>query len=141
MFCKMSVGYGATAVLAVQDDKTIIYKYAPYNLNLSEFRNGEATFDGLITICTEAMIEPEIHEKLKRTPGKRKRLVVKRIRREVDYFELLRSGKIMVESSQYCWESIGTDQNIGKMAMLIIYHIFNYYQDNGALSARVSLNY
>lgn len=86
------------------------------------------------------MVEPEIHEKLKRMPSGRKKLIVKRIRRDVDYSALLAAGTIIIENSHYCWHFVGTQNDIGMMAMRIIFHIYDHYQDEGTLPETVSLN-
>ena len=137
----MSMGYGGSARIVDQDSKTAIYEYAPYNLDEPAFRNGNRIHDGLITINKESLVEPEIHEKVKRMPSGRKRLIIKRIRRDVDYSSLLKEKKIMVENSRYCWRYVGTEKNIGMIAMKLIFHIYDQYQMEGALPKTVSLNY
>ena len=84
----MSRGFGGSARIVLQDENTAVYEYAPFNLNEPEYRNSEHTYDGLITISKDSMVEPEIHEKLKRMPSGRKKLIVKRIRRDVNYSAL-----------------------------------------------------
>ena len=104
----MSRGFGGSARIVLQDENTVVYEYAPFNLNEPEYRNSEHTYDGLITISKDSVVEPEIHEKLKRMPSGRKKLIVKRIRRDVDYSALLDAGKITIENSRYCWHLVGT---------------------------------
>ena len=99
----MSMGFGGFARIVLQDENTVIYEYAPYNLNESAYRNRDRIYDGLITICKDALVEPDIHEKIKRMPGGRKKVVVKRIHRSVDYAALFALGKIEVENSRFCW--------------------------------------
>ena len=65
----MSRGFGGSARIVLQDENTAVYEYAPFNLNEPEYRNSEHTYDGLITISKDSMVEPEIHEKLKRMPS------------------------------------------------------------------------
>lgn len=77
------------------------------------------------------MMESEIHEKLKRMPNGRKKLIVKRIRRDVDYMALLEANKLTIENSRYCWCFVETEKDIGMIAMRIIFHIFDQYQDEG----------
>jgi len=137
----MSRGFGGSARIVLQDENTAVYEYAPFNLNEPEYRNSEHTYDGLITISKDSMVEPEIHEKLKRMPSGRKKLIVKRIRRDVDYSALLAAGKITIENSRYCWHLVGTEKNIGMMAMRIVFRIYDHYQDEGTLPETVSLHY
>lgn len=137
----MSRGFGGSARMVLQDENTVVYEYAPFNLNEPEYRNGDHIYDGLITISKDSLVEPEIHEKLKRMPSGRKKLIVKRIRRDVDYTALLAAGKIIVENSRFCWHMVGTEKNIGMMAMRIIFRIYGHYQDEGVLPETVSLHY
>ena len=137
----MSRGFGGSARIVLQDENTAVYEYAPFNLNEPEYRNSEHTYDGLITISKDSMVEPEIHEKLKRMPSGRKKLIVKRIRRDVNYSALLEAGKITIENSRYCWHLVGTEKNIGMMAMRIVFRIYDHYQDEGTLPETVCLHY
>ena len=61
----------------------------------------DKVYDGVITICKDALLEPEMREKLKRMPNGRKRMITKRIVRPVDYEALLASGKIKAENSRF----------------------------------------
>lgn len=137
----MSRGFGGAARIVMQDENTVVYEYAPFNLNDPAYRNDEHIYDGLLTISKDSMVEPEIHEKLKRMPSGKKKLIVKRIRRDVDYSALLDSGKIAIENSRFCWRLVGTEKNIGMMAMKIIFRIYDHYQDEGTLPETVSLHY
>lgn len=137
----MSRGFGGSARIVLQDENAVVYEYAPFNLNEPEYRNSEHIYDGLITISKDSLVEPEIHEKLKRMPSGRKKLIVKRIRRDVDYSALLDAGKITIENSSYCWHMVGTEKDIGMMAMRIIFRIYDHYQDEGTLPETVSLHY
>ena len=137
----MSRGFGGSARIVLQDENTVVYEYAPYNLNEPEYRNSDHIYDGLITISKDSMVEPDIHEKLKRMPSGRKKLIVKRIRRDVDYSGLLAAGKITIENSRYCWHFVGTEKNIGMMAMRVVFHIYDQYQDEGTLPETISLHY
>jgi len=131
----MSHGYGGAARIALQDENTVVYEYAAYNLNVEELRNSDHIYDGLITISRNAFVEPEIHEKLKRMPSGRKKLIVKRIERDVDYTALFNEGKITVENSHFCWRTL--DNGVGMMAMRIIFKIFRLYQETGRIPDRV----
>ena len=137
----MSIGYGGSARIVMKDEKTVMYEYAPYNLNDKDYKNGNRIYDGLIIISKDALVEPEIHEKLKRMPSGRKKHIVRRVRSNVDYSALLAAGKIIVENSRYCWNFTGANEDIGMIAMRIILHIFDQYQDEGILPETVSVNY
>jgi len=127
----MSIGIGGTARMVAQDAETVIYEYSPYNLNEPQHRNRERIYDGLITINKSCLVEPEIHEKIKRWPSGRKQLVVKRIPRDVDFGTRIQTGQITVENSQFCWQICSN--GIGHIAMRILYIIFNKYQKDGKL--------
>lgn len=109
--------------------------------NEPEYRNSEHVYDGRITISKDSMVEPEIHEKLKVMHSGKKKLIIKRLRRDVDFGALLYAGKITIENSCYCWHLVGTEKNIGMMAMKIVFRIYDHYQDEGTLSETVSLYY
>ena len=134
----MSIGFGGKGRLIIQDEHTALYEYAPYNLNNSEYRNAECIYDGLITISKDSLVEPIIHEKIKRIPGKRKKTIIKRIKRHVDFDALFDAGKIAVENSRYCWRTLENGKGI--IAMKIIWRIYDHYQENGALPETVSIN-
>lgn len=134
----MSKGFGGVAKMATQDDDTIIYEYATYNLNDEKYRNPQSIFDGLIRIDKHAFVEPEIHKKLKKQPNGKKQLLTKRIHRSVDYSKLINANAIQVENSKFCWEFL--KDGVGMVAMLIIYKIFNEYQELGILPITVKCN-
>ena len=134
----MSMGFGGSARIVLQDENTVVYEYSPYNLNEPAYRNRDRIYDGFILINKDALVEPEIHKKLKRMPGSRKKLIVKCIRRDVDYDTLFEAGKIAVENSRYCRHFAGN--GIGMIAMKIIFHIFDHYQDEGSIPENVSIN-
>lgn len=134
----MSMGYGGVARLILQDESTAIYEYAPYNLNYLEFTNEQHTYDGLITISKDALVKPEIHEKIKRMPSGKKKLVKKLIHRRVDRSELIQSEKIIVENSCFCFRQ--HDNGCGVIAGRLLYKIFDQYQDNGILPKIVSVH-
>lgn len=94
----MSRGFGAHADLVAQDNETVIYQYGGYNLNEPEFENEKQLYDGLITISRSCFAEPEIHEKLKKMPSGRKKLITKRIPVSVDYPQMISDGRIIIEN-------------------------------------------
>lgn len=137
----MSRGYGGAARLVLQNEKMVVYEYAPYNLNDPEYSNNNHVYDGTITIYKEALVEPEIHKKVIKMPGGRSNIIVKRIRRDVDYDALLEEERIVIENSNYCWRLIGTEKAVGMIALKIIFNIFDQYQDNGIIPEKISINY
>ena len=85
----MSRGIGGSCRIVEEDEHTVIYEYGGYNLNKPEYRNPDRICDGLITIEKSALVEPEIHIKIKRMQGGNKKVVTKRVPREVPYIELI----------------------------------------------------
>lgn len=136
----MSRGIGAHANLVFQDDKTVIYEYGGYNLNEEEFRNETHIYDGTITIQRSCFLEPEIHEKLKKMPGGKKKLVTKRIPVATDYSKYIEDGLIVVENCSNCWKTTDDEKRIDVMALHVLFFLFLRYQEQGTLPEYISYN-
>ena len=134
----MSRGIGAHADLYVYDNETVVYQYGGYNLNIPKYRNKNHIFDGIITINRDCFVEPKIHEKIKKMPNGRKKLVVKRLPQNVDYGRMIKDGRIIIENCSNCWEC--TDADIDIMALHILFMLFKQYQEEGKLPEYVSYN-
>ncbi|MBO5245052.1 MAG: hypothetical protein J6B02_03015 [Selenomonadales bacterium] len=134
----MSRGIGASAKLVLQDEDTVIYEYAPYDLNEDGYADGYFIRDGLIIIARSAFVEPEIREKIKRKPSGRKVLIVKCIVREVDYARLFRGGKVIVENSRFCKKPVWN--GIDQMTLRLVRYIFELYQRDGDIPSSVGLH-
>lgn len=134
----MSRGIGGSCRIVEEDEHTVIYEYGGYNLNKPEFRNPDHICDGLITIDKNALVEPEIHTKIKRTQCGKKELVTKRVLRDVPYVELIESGKIEIQNCSNCWQTFPSGKDI--IAFHLIFKIFNMYQEDGNLPSSVSYN-
>ena len=80
----MSRGIGGYMNLIAADDTMLIYSYCCYNVNNGDWREMQKKEEGEIFIDRAALVEPEIHQKIKRMPSGRKKLIVKRIPK--DYF-------------------------------------------------------
>lgn len=135
----MSRGIGAHANLVLEDDKTVMYEYGGYNLNEPEYRNENHVYDGMITISRDCFTEPEIHEKLKKMPSGRKKLIIKRIPVDVDYPQMISDGRIIIENCSNCWQC-SPDKNIDVMALHILFYLFRQYQEEGKLPEYISYN-
>ena len=98
----MSKGVGAKAKLILQDDKTVIYEYGLYNWNEEKYRNAEQVCDGMVSIQKTCLLKPEIHEKIKRFPNSKKKLITKKIPVDVDYLKAIDEGLIIIESCSSC---------------------------------------
>lgn len=134
----MSMGYEGYLVLDMQYDKQVVYKYACGNVNkgLDIYRADIANPDGIIVIDKSCFVEPEIHQKLKRTPSGRKRLIEKRIRVPVDYEAYIQDGRVTVQNASACWRTI---EGIDFMALRLLHNLFKEYQEQGGLPERVSI--
>ena len=134
----MSSGIGGYARIVMQDADTVVYEYGAYNLNEVAYLNPDHIYDGIITIDKQSLVEPEIHEKSKKQPSRKKKLITKRIKRDVDYSKLFLLRQIRVENSQFCWKIL--EDEVGLIAMHLIFEIFNLYQSEGILPETVCYN-
>ncbi len=135
----MSRGIGAFAKKVLEDENTVMYEYGPYNLNEPEFRNIDHIYDGYITIAKECFVEPEIHEKTKKMPSGKKKLITKRVLSSVDYGKMLLDGKIQVENSRFAWNVTEDSLKIDVMACHLLFKLFNKYQEGSVIPE--SINY
>ena len=127
----MSMGYGGFCRKVAEDENMVIYEYAVYNLNMPEHKDARDIFDGRIIIEKSGLVEPEIHEKMKRMPSGRRKLVVKRIIREIPCEELFAAGKIRIEDCSHCWKQM--ELGCDFIAFRLVMKIFRYYQENDKL--------
>ncbi|MBQ8908033.1 MAG: hypothetical protein IJY71_05560 [Clostridia bacterium] len=131
----MSKGIGGSARIVMQDVNTVIYEYYAYDLDNEACRNPEHIYDGTITIDKRSLVESEIHEKLKKLPKGRKKLITKRVLCDVDFSSRIAAGQISVENSKFCWKFL--DNDIGMIAMHLIWKIFRLYQTEGTIPETV----
>ena len=131
----MSKGIGGSAKVVSQNENTVVYEYCAYNLNHEEYRNPKHIYDGIITIDKRSLVEPEIYQNLRKQPNGRKKLITKRIPREVDYSLLIATNKIIVENSKFCWQIF--NNGVGLIAIHIIFKIFSLYQSEGSIPETV----
>ena len=134
----MSIGIGAIAKLVLQDDVTIIYEYGGFNWNESEYRNSDYIRDGLIIVDKSCFTKPEIHQKTKRMPSGRKKIVTKKIPVSTDYSKMIEEGLIEVENCSHCWKKTG-EKNIDAMALRMLFKLFYQYQKEGGIPETVSI--
>lgn len=136
----MSKGIGAHANKIAEDEQTVIYEYGGYNLNDPEYRNENHLYDGTITVQKECFAEPEIHEKLKKMPSGKKKLVTKRIPVYVDYEKMLFDGLIKVENCSNCWRTSEDELKVDVMACHLLFKLFLDYQEESKIPESVSYN-
>ena len=134
----MSMGRGGVCRKISEDEGYAEYEYYSYDLDIPECRNEEKLFDGRIVIAKSALINPEIHEKLKRKPNGKKQLVLKIIPRRADIRALAANGSITVTNCSHT--SRKTTEGIDIFAIYLCGEIFRNYQLNGALPESCSFH-
>jgi len=126
----MSLGYGGVCHIIAEDASSVLYTYYCFNWNIDEYRNPDRVSDGYITIRKDCLVEPEIHEKIKRFPNGKKKKIVKRIVRDVNIGRRIKEGSIEIENSSFAWQLIS---GYDRIALLLIDEIFTEYQKTGRL--------
>jgi len=99
----------------------------------------ERGYDGIITIQRCCFLEPKIHEKYKRMPSSKKKLITKKIPVEVDYPRYIDEGLIVVENCSNCWKTTNDEKRIDVIALWILFYLFLDYQKQGRLPEYISL--
>jgi len=125
----MSKGHCGYAHLAVGDDTLLLYSYCAYDANRADWQEIKKKEDGEIAIDRDSLIEPEVHEKVKRLPSGKRTTVVKRIEREVPYEDLLQAKKIRIQNASGAWDF--SETGIDEVALKIVHKIFSEYQKTG----------
>ena len=136
----MSKGIGTNANLIFQDDTTIIYEYANYNLNEEDLKDNNHIYDGTITIQRSCFLEPKIHSKLKKKRNGKKKLITKKIIVNVDYPKMLKNGSIVVKNCSQCYNTTNDEKNVDIMVCHILYYLFLKYQEQGKIPRNISYN-
>ena len=134
----MSRGYCAYCRKALEDEQAILYEYTCYNIGEDNWKKSKETYDGSITIIKDAFVEPIIHQKIKKTPNGRKKLIVKRIHNEVNFSELLTAGKITIENCSSTWKTV---DGVDFLTLRLIWRIFYEYQDTSVIPEKMSCCY
>ena len=108
----MSLGFGVYFRLYAEDDATAIYECGEFDLNCDGYKEyyKNRLYDGLIIIKKKYLVEPEIHRKIKRMPSGRKRLVEKKIIKNIP-------GYIMVEDPDVETNGLGQETALIKQYM------------------------
>ena len=134
----MSLGIGAFCKLIAEDEETVIYEYGSYNLNEPDYINEQKIADGIITIKKSSLIEPEIHDKIKRFPNGKKKRIIKRVPNDIPLETLFNNKSIIVENCSHCWKT--NDIGVDVMASTTTWYIFLEYQEKGYLPKSLSIN-
>ena len=125
----MSKGQCGYAHLVASDDTLLIFSYCAYDINCADWQEMKEKEDGEIAVDRDSLIEPEVHEKVKRLPSGKRTTVVKRIEREVPYEDLLQEKKIIIQNASGAWNF--SETGIDEVALKIVKKIFSEYQKTG----------
>lgn len=131
----MSMGYGGIAKKVSEDKTHVLYAYGDFNLNIPGLENKDHRCDGILLIAKKCFIGPEIHQKIKRMPSGKKKLVTKAIIRSVDVEAALHNGLIEIKNSSFAWNFYhGPEgQKIDIMARRTLEKLFEEYQRTGTI--------
>lgn len=132
----MSRGIGGYMNLREADDTMLIYSYCCYNVNNDDWREMQEKEDGDIFIDRESLVEPEIHQKLKRMPSGRKKVFEKRVHRDYSLSELIEEGHISIKNASGTWRT--TTEGIDMMACKMLFKLFYDYQETGIVPEHIS---
>jgi hypothetical protein len=135
---KVSKGIGGACRKVLEDKKTVIYEYSAYNLNEPKLKDVSNIFDGAIIIRKSGLVEPEIHEKIKKSPSGKKRIIIKRIPVNVDFGDLFSEKMIAIENCSNCWQK--TIEGYDIIGLKLCFMIFNEYQKIGSLPEGLGYN-
>jgi len=119
----MSLGYGGSARIELQDEKTVMYSYMAYDLNDPKYRNSHREYDGLITISKDAL------------PAAKPQRSRKSVSLDLDCAQLFSCGAITVDNSRFCWKF--TSDGVGMIANRIVFKLLRIYQEEGQLPSVV----
>ena len=133
----MSMGYGGYADLEQSDTKFVNYSYCCYHLEADVHFPKQN--DGKLKIARTAFVEPELHEKVRRTASGRKKKVVKRVLNDIPLEELISSEKISIVNAGGTWKT--TETGIDRIAIQIVRIILISYQKTGEIPTHVGLHY
>lgn len=132
----MSLGFEAYAKLVDEDENMALYLYSGSNWNEPGYTSKEALlYDGELLIYKSSLEEPEIHEKIKKMPSNKKKLVVKRITHIVGVDEKIKNGEIVISPCKA--EKLKTRGCEYFFARKVLHSIYEEYQKDGCLPKRV----
>ena len=132
----MSRGYGGDMDLVADDSTTLMYTYCCYNVNNDNYKKYMGLADGEIVIFRNALIEPEIHSKIKKLPGGHKRIVEKRVKRDVSWEDLFICRRVIVKNASGTWFT--TLEGIDFIALKMLFKLFSEYQRTGEVPKHIS---
>lgn len=116
-----------------QNEDAMIFSYCCYNLNSFNWRDHQIE-DGEIWIDKKALVEPEIHSKIKKTASGKK-LVEKRVPRDYSIEELIEKNRIIIHNASGTW--MMTSSGIDGMAVQLARKMMDEYQKTGTIPEHV----
>lgn len=131
----MSRGIGGYMNLIAADVTMLIYSYCCYNVNNDDWRKMQKMEDGEIFIDRAALVEPEIHQKMKRMPSGRKKLIKKRVPRDYSFSDMLGAGQVTIKNASGTW--MMSPDGIDLMACKMLYKFFREYQEIGVIQEHI----
>ena len=136
----MSMGYAGKLIVDILDEKQVIYKYACGNVNSGPdiYYADMTNPDGMIAIDKRCFVEPQTHQKLKKTPSGKKKTVETRMIQPVDYESQIRDGLIKIKNASACWHEIA---GIDFIALKLLFKLFHEYQNTGKIPETISIHY
>jgi hypothetical protein len=133
----MSLGFLGYAKLVAEDSKYALYLYSGENWNSEHSTSGDSVlYDGKIRIKKDSLEEPELHQKLKKMPNHRKKMLTKRITHIPNIVQKLLDGDVQILKpckNEFCRYS--TEYYL---ALSLLHRIFEEYQIIGKLPDKVS---
>lgn len=102
--------------------------------------NKENGRSDLTAVDKNCFVEPEIHEKLKKMPSGRKKLITKCIPVSVEYDKMIEDELITIENCSNCWYTTNDGKHIDVMALHILFYVFLRYQEEGKIPGYISYN-
>ena len=131
----MSKGDCAYANLVLLDESMLVYEYCCYQIK-EDWKEKEKVVDGELYIDPTAIVEPEIHEKIKKYPTGRKKLITKRIlNHDFDIDSLFEEKRIVVKNASGEWTFHGN--GLGHAAYHLLWKLFVEYQETGEIPLKL----
>lgn len=138
----MSLGYGGIAKKVNEDNTYVLYAYGAFNWNLPECTNDDYTLDGSILIPKKCFVGPEIHQKIKKMPSGRKKLVTKPV--YISCIDIVcnavEKGLIEIDNSRFAWKFYSDSANTKTfdfIALRLLDNAFREYQETGKILEKV----
>lgn len=131
----MSRGYGGFANKVFEDDTMIVYAYGGFNLNVPECRNENYIRDGSLIISKSCFINPEDLNPCFTSTQNNK--VTENLHQGIDIAGALSEGLIQVKNCSHTWQVIGEKEQYDRIALRLLFKLFNEYQETGSIPEKI----